>query len=782
LKFVEKWNAESPYLYTAIITIKDERGKTIESVGTKVGFRRVEIKGANFLINGQRALVKGVNRHEHEKGSGSRYLSMDGMIEDIKLMKQFNINTCRSSHYPNDPRWLKLCDEYGLYVVDESNIETHGMGAEYQFFRDVKNQVSMPWQMPKNQETNTGAGQIFEKHPAYNVDWKAAMKDRQVRCVERDKNHACVVVWSLGNECGNGPIYYEMYDWCKKRDDSRPVVSEQAGTQRNTDIIAPMYPLVPDMAKCAKDATIAPASFAGTNPNPKPRPVILCEYAHAMGNSVGNFKKYWDVIRGSDNLQGGCIWDWVDQGIETKTADGRSYYAYGGDLGGHDRFTDYNFVCNGLVASDRSPHAGLYEVKKVYQNIHFEDDGWAGGRIKVRNEFNFTNLKEYDFHYELMINGEVGKQETFSVEAAPGETKAVQLNIPAFKLVPGTEVVLNVYAQQRTGTPAIPAGHEVATGQFSGNGSYFAKTSWENGGSLSVIKNGDYLSFTSGDVDGMLDTKSGKLLNYSYKGTNLLRQYDYEYSFFPEPYFWRAPTDNDFGSDFQNYARPWASAHKTKKMTNIDIGKQSKSGLPITMKYHLPDVKADYTLMMTIQNDGSLRIESNLEIAADSEAPELPRMGLRFQLPAACNQLAWYGRGPFENYSDRNTASSLGIWESNTDLGWERGYIRPQESGYRTDTRWIHLTDTEGLGVEVQGLQPLSFSAMPQLTEDFDEGTLKKSRHTSDIHKRRFVCLHVDLAQRGVGGDNSWGAQPHDEFRLLRKKYGYSFVVRPVGK
>jgi beta-galactosidase len=782
VKYPEKWSAESPYLYTAIITVKDENGKLIESVGSKVGFRSVEIKGVNFLINGQRALVKGVNRHEHEKGSGSRYLSVDGMIEDIKLMKQNNINTCRSAHYPNDPRWLKLCDEYGLYVIDESNIETHGMGAEFQFFRDVKNQISVNGIAPKNQETNTGKGEIFEKHPAYNPDWKAAMRDRQMRCMERDKNHACVVVWSLGNECGNGPIFYEMYDWAKKRDNSRPVMSEQSGVERNTDIIGPMYPLVPDMEKCAKDRTLAPTSFAGTTKNTIPRPIILCEYAHAMGNSVGNFKKYWDVIRASDNLQGGCIWDWVDQGIQTKTADGRSYFAYGGDFGAHERFTDFNFVCNGLVASDRSPHPGLYEVKKVYQNIHFEDDGWAGGRIKVRNEFNFTNLKEYDFSYELMLNGEVSKQGTFTVEAAPGETKAVQLNIPAFKLMPGTEVILNVYAQQRNGTAAIPAGHELAKGQFSGNGSYFDKADWTNGGNLSVIKNGDLINFSSGDVDGIFDAKNGKLLNYSHKGTNILRQYDYDFAFFPEPYFWRAPTDNDFGNDFQNYARPWSSAHKTKKLKSINVGKQSKAGLPITMLYRLPDVRADYSLTITIQNDGSLRVESNLEIAADSEAPELPRMGLRFQLPAACNQLAWYGRGPFENYSDRNTASSLGIWESNTDLGWERGYIRPQESGYRTDTRWIRLTDTEGFGVEVQGIQPLSFSAMPQLTEDFDEGTLKKNRHTSDIYKRRFVCLHVDLAQRGVGGDNSWGAQPHDEYRLLGKKYAYSFVVRPVGK
>jgi beta-galactosidase len=782
-----KWSAENPNLYTAVITIKDEKGAVVECVGSKVGFRRVEIIGTRFLINGQRALVKGVNRHEHEKITGSRALSLEGMIEDIKLMKQFNVNTCRSSHYPNDPRWMKLCDEYGLYVVDETNLESHGMGAEFQFFRDVNIQVSMPWAPVKNQSTNTGKGEIQVNHPAYNPMWKAAHHDRQKRCVERDKNHACVVAWSLGNECGNGPVFYEMYDWCKKRDDSRPVMSEQAGVQSNTDIITPMYPLVPDMEKCAKDPTQkhVPTSFSSPyagQENTKPRPVILCEYAHAMGNSVGNFKKYWDVIRSSDNLQGGCIWDWVDQGIETKTPDGRSYFAYGGDLGAQDRFTDYNFVCNGLVASDRTPHPGLYEVKKVYQNILFEDDGWAGGKIKIKNEFNFTNLKEYDFRYEVLLNGEISKEGTFAVDLEPGQTKSIQLEIPAFKLAPGTEVALNVYAHQRNATAAIPAGHEIAKEQFTGTGNFFAQENRDNGGDLTTKRLGDMLQFASGDISGMFDMKSGRLMMYALKGNNILRQYDYDYALFPEPYFWRAPTDNDFGADFNNYARPWTSAHKSRQLKGVTVGDKTDKGVRISVKYFLPEVNADYVLEYTIQNDASLKINASINIAADSKAPELPRMGMRFYLPANCTNLEWYGRGPWENYSDRNTAAQLGQWSDNTDNGWTRGYIRPQESGYKTDTRTIQLTDGTGYGVEVIGLQPLSFSAMPQLTEDFDEGTIKKNRHTSDIIKRRFVCLHVDLAQRGVGGDNSWGAQPHDEFRLTGKQYSYGFVLRLVGE
>jgi beta-galactosidase len=778
-----KWSAEQPSLYHAVITVKDEKGNTVECVGTRVGFRRVEIKGANFLINGQRALVKGVNRHEHEKKSGSRALSLEGMIEDIKLMKQFNVNTCRSSHYPNDPRWLKLCDEYGLYVVDETNLESHGMGAEFQFFRDVKNQISMPWSLPTDQANNTGKGQIFGDHPAYNPMWKAAHHDRQRRCVERDKNHACVVAWSLGNECGNGPVYYEMYDWCKKRDDSRPVMSEQAGIARNTDIVTPMYPLVPDLEKHAKDPTHAPTSFSGplVQTDNNPRPFIMCEYAHAMGNSVGNFKKYWDVIRASDNMQGGCIWDWADQGIRTQTTDGRSHYAYGGDLGAQDRFSDYNFVCNGLVDSERKPHPGLYEVKKVYQNILFSSEDWTRGRIKIKNEFNFTNLKEYDFRYEMLINGEPTREGTFSADVAPGQTGMVQLDLPVFKLAAGNEVVLNLYAHQRTATLALPAGHEVASEQFISSGnSFFTTENLDAGGVLSVVRNGDMLQFASGSVAGWFDTKGGRLMMYAKDGKNLLRQHDYDYALFPEPYFWRAPTDNDFGADFQNYARPWTAAHKTRQLKGVTVGEKTAAGQPISVRYRLPDVQADYTLDYLIQNDGAIRINAALAIDQNAPAPELPRMGMRFYLPSECTDLEWYGRGPWENYSDRNTAAHVGLWHDHTDNGWTRGYIRPQESGYKTDTRRLQLTDGTGYGLEVVGLQPLSFSAMPQLAEDFDEGTTKKNRHTSDIAKRRFVCLHVDLAQRGVGGDNSWGAQPHDEFRLLGKRYAYGFVLRFV--
>jgi beta-galactosidase len=733
-----QWSAESPNLYTAIISIKNEKGQVIESTGTKIGFKRSEIKGKNFLINGKRVLVKGVNRHEHDPDRG-KVPTRDLMIKDIITMKQFNINTCRSAHYPNDPLWLALCDEYGMYVVDEVNLEAHGLGAEMQ-------------SMPEDKS----------RHTAYDPQWKPAHHDRTQRMFERDKNVACVVAWSLGNECGNGPVFYETYDWLKKRDNSRPVMSEQAGEFPNTDIVCPMYPTIENMNKYAADKS-------------KTRPYIMCEYSHAMGNSNGNFKEYWDIMRASDNMQGGCIWDWVDQGVRTKTPDGRSYFGYGGDFGSHDRYTDYNFVCNGLVDADRNPHPGIYEVKKEYQNILFQNENWQAGKIKVKNEFSFTNLNEFDFRWEILNNGEKMHEGTFTVEANAGETKTVQLNVPMMKVGAGTEITFNVYAHQRTATLSIPAGHELAREQFVGNSNFFDKKQGANG-ILTIDKNDNRIKFTSGDVNGEINLRWGNISQLAYKNQNIVG------GFFPEPYFWRAPTDNDFGNDYINYARVWTSAHSRRKVTKVTVGDKNTEGVPISIVYRIPDVRADYTTNYLIKNDGSIQVNSTIELPADSEAPEMPRMGMRFALPSNFNQVQYYGRGPYENYADRNTASLIGIHNDHTDNGWTKNYIRPQESGYRTDMRWLKLTNTEGVGISVEGLQPLCFSAMPQLTEDFDEGNTKKNRHITDIIKRPFVTLHVDLAQRGVGGDTSWGAETHEPYRLKAKKYSYGFVIKPIGK
>jgi beta-galactosidase len=473
-------------------------------------------------------------------------------------------------------------------------------------------------------------------------------------------------------------------------------------------------------------------------------------------------------------MQGGCIWDWVDQGIRTKTPDGRSYFGYGGDFGSHDRYTDYNFVCNGLVDADRNPHPGIYEVKKEYQNILFDNENWQSGKIKVKNEFSFTSLKDFDFRWEMLNNGSKIHEGTFTVDANPGEIKGISLNIPMLKVPAGSEIILNVFAYQRTATPSVPAGHEVAREQFKGSSSFFDKKS-DNVGTLKHNKTATALTFSSGDISGEINLNNGQISRLSHKNNNIVG------GFFPEPYFWRAPTDNDFGNDFINYARVWTSAHARRTVKNITVGDVHTEGVPVTVVYRIPDVRADYTLNYLIKNDGAIQINATLELPTDSEAPELPRMGMRFGLPDAYNQVQWYGRGAWENYADRNTASFVGIYNDHTDNGWTRNYVRPQESGYKTDTRWIKLTNTEGVGIMVEGLQPLSFSAMSQLTEDFDEGNTKKNRHVTDIVKRPFVTLHVDLTQRGVGGDTSWGAETHEEYRLKAKKYTYGFVIKPIG-
>ncbi len=428
VKNVRRWSAEQPNLYQCLLTLADAQGRPLAATGTKIGFRKVELKNAQLLVNGVAVEVHGVNRHEHDEITG-HVISEASMRHDIQLMKQFNINAVRTCHYPNAELWYKLCDEYGLYMVDEANIESHGMGAE-------------------------GQGRFDKsKHPAYLPQWAPAHRDRIERLLERDKNHPSVILWSMGNECGNGPVFHDAYQWLKERDPGRLVTFEQAGEDWDTDVVAPMYPAIGNMKSYA----------AATD---RKRPFIMCEYAHAMGNSTGNFQEYWDIIRGSPHMQGGFIWDWVDQGLKQTDAAGRSWWAYGGDLGGYDRQNDENFCANGLVAADRTPHPGLFEVKKVYQDIRFSAAQPATGRVTVRNGFSFNNLDNYAFRWELLQNGAPVKSGTFAAKLAAGQQQEVRLPLGALAAGPGTEYVLNVFAHTRAATAAVPAGHEAAREQF----------------------------------------------------------------------------------------------------------------------------------------------------------------------------------------------------------------------------------------------------------------------------------------------------------------------------
>ena len=725
-----KWSAEAPNLYDCIVTFSGSKGAPLYA-GAKIGFRKIEIKNAQLLVNGVATLVHGVNRHEHDPVKG-HVPSKEWMLKDIQLMKQYNINADRTSHYPNDEQWYKLCDQYGLYLVDEANIETHGMGAALQGRFDTT------------------------KHPAYLPEWESAYFDRINRLVERDKNHPSVIIWSMGNETGNGKVFHDSYRWIKGRDNTRPVQFEQAGEEENTDIVCPMYPGMSYMKSYAADQS-------------KKRPFIMCEYSHAMGNSNGNFQEYWDVIHSSPHMQGGFIWDWVDQGIRTKTPDGRIYYAYGGDLGGYLLQNDENFCANGLVAADRTPHPGLHEVKKSYQNILFKAKELSKGIITVQNLYDFTNLDQYNFRYEVLRNGKKADSGTFVLSLPPHSEKDVQL--PSLNAGNDAETFVNVYAVTKNETDLVPSGHEVAREQFSLGGNYFANKA-APGGKLSVTKDGNRLTFGSGNIRGEFDLRQGRWVRYSAGQQNTLSQ-------FPEPYFWRAPTDNDFGNHMPEALGIWRNAHSNIRTKNVAVGEQTAEGLPINVSYELTGIAVPYTVDYLIQNDGTVRVTSSIDMTG-RDLPELPRFGMRMQLPANYDHLQFYGRGPWENYSDRNKASFVGVYTDKVENQYTWSYIRPQESGYKTDVRWLMLTNAEGNGIRIEGTQPICFSATNMLSEDLDPGLTKKQQHPTDIKPRNAVYLQVDLKQRGVGGDNSWGALPHQPYRLLDKKYTYSYTIRPV--
>jgi beta-galactosidase len=504
------------------------------------------------------------------------------------------------------------------------------------------------------------------------------------------------------------------------------------------------------------------------------RPFIMCEYSHAMGNSSGNFQEYWDVIYDSPVMQGGCIWDWVDQGMKTSDKYGRSFYAYGGDLGGQDIRNDENFVCNGLVAADRSAHPGLFEVKKVYQNVLFKDVDWKNGKISLTNGFDFTNLKDYDFKWVLTKNGASIAENTFTVDLEPRLSKAILFDVPKFVTKNGEEYLLNVYAYQKVASQAIPTGFELAAEQFGASESKYFMPVSKTINNLKANRNNSEIQFSAGEINGVFNLNQGQFVTYTYKGKSIISQ-------FPEPYFWRATTDNDYGHEFARTAGIWRTAHTNKKLKNVVVGDQTTEGIPIKVSYRLGDVMADYIINYLIMNDGAVKIEASIDIQ-NNEISEMPRFGMRLELPKEYDNLNYYGRGPFENYSDRNTASFIGNYSDKTENQYTVNYIRPQENGYKTDTRWLTLTNENGIGIQVEGIQPICFSAMPYQNEQFDEGTIKKNRHTIDIIKKPIISLHIDLKQRGVGGDNTWGYLPHDEYRLLEKKYNYGYIIRAISK
>jgi len=736
---VARWSAETPHLYRLVLELADGTGKAVEAVTSKIGFRTSEIKDGHLLVNGAAVLLKGVNRHEHDPLAG-HVISEESMRRDIELMKQSNINTVRTCHYPDDPRWYELCDEYGLYVVDEANIESHGMGY---------------------------GPESLAKDPV----WGPAHLDRVERMVERDKNHPSVIIWSLGNEAGDGVAFEEAYAWLKKRDPSRPVQYERAELRAHTDIFCPMYDSIESMVKYA--------SVKQT------RPLIQCEYAHSMGNSTGNLQDYWDAIESHDQLQGAFIWDWVDQGIAAKNGKGEFYWAFGGDYGPADVPSDGNFCCNGLVGPDRTPHPALFEVKKVYQFVKFAAADLAAGKIGLRNRYDFIGLDRFDLVWELTANGKSVASGTVPKPAvAPHGSKTIGLPLPRFQAQPGLEYFLNLSLRAREALPGVPKGHVVAAEQLpfpAGGAAPEAAEEGFIGVRMTVLQPtlDRPLTFENGSrfvrVVGLgftvrFDRLTGEMDSYVVDGHELIASG-------VEPNYWRAPTDNDFGNQMPRRLAVWRQASRYRDLLTIEGRGNGHDQVTVTVVYELAGGQATQTLKYTVEGDGEIAIRSTLDIKDGAKLPELPRIGLKMALPPAFDRVLWYGRGPFENYRDRKTAAFVGVYEMTA--AEPVPYVSPQEYGNRTDTRWVAIRDAEGRGLLVSGDPVLEFSARPFWPEDLTQES-RGSKHPPDIQRRDLVCLTLDHGQMGVGGDDSWGARVHPQYTLPAKGYSFRLTFRPL--
>ena len=740
---VRQWSAEQPNLYTLTLALLDARGRAIEVVSNRVGFRTVEIRNAQLLVNGRAIHLKGANIHEHHPVTG-KVVGEETMLEDVRTMKRFNLNAVRTSHYPQPERWYELADEYGLYLVDEANIESHGIGYR-----------------PENT--------LAEK-----PEWLAQHMARTVGLVERDKNHPSIIIWSQGNEAGDGQNFVATYKWMKQRDDTRPVQyeNERSGPTappRHSDLRVPMYARIQTLER-----------YATSNPD---RPLILCEYAHSMGNSTGNLQDYWDVIEKYPALQGGFIWDWVDQGLLTNAHSGAPYWAYGGDFGPPDIPSDGNFLINGLVFPDRTPHPALWEVKKVYQYVDIDPADLRAGLIRIRNKYDFTNLSEFALHWEITADGErVTAGAGPDLLAGPGAEQVVSLGYTLPAASPGREYFLNVSLSRREASGVVPVGHVVATEQLGLPLASPARPLASRDVPPLRLERSETEAVVQGtDFTVRFDLARGRLSGLEYQGSELIRRG-------PEPGLWRAATDNDWGNNLPRRLRMWRFAGESRRVRSVRVEQTSPAQVRVSLVQDLLDdggrMAATWTSSYTVLGSGDILVDNEFA-KADSALPEVPRLGMTMQLPRQFNRMTWFGRGPFENYRDRNTAAHVGRW-SGTVAEQYVPYIRPQENGNKTGVRWVALTNEAGVGLLAVGAPLLEVSAHHNTMEDFESPEagyrprhIARNRHTIDVQPRDLVSLDLDHGQLGVGGDDSWGAQTHEQYRLLEAHYRYSYRLRP---
>ena len=741
----EPWTAETPTLYTALFTVR-QGGKVLEVVRQRVGFRHIEIKGGQLLLNGQPILIKGADRHELDP-DGGYIVSVERMIQDIKIMKQLNINAVRTCHYPDDPRWYDLCDEYGIYLTAETNIESHGMG-------------------------------YGERTLAKRADFELAHLERQYGNVHSFKNHPSIIVWSLGNEAGYGPNFEKSYDWVKATDPTRPCQFEQAGQNGKTDIFCPMYYGYEGCEAYSK--------------NDNPRPLIQCEYAHAMGNSMGGFKEYWDLVRKYPKYQGGYIWDFVDQGMRDKSrVTGKEIFTYGGDYGRYPA-SDYNFNCNGIIAPDRrlNPHA--YEVGYYYQNIWVTDKGLKEGKFEVYNENFFKTLN--DMELEWFVGGAAGGAHHQGTGRPAGMTFGHGGTIDISGIQPQQRKVITDEKLQQTiqrvlghhgdqeifvifqfkskyGAPLIDKGQVLARQQFALNSYQFPELSTQSDAAgVAKEETNTYVKFECAGTALTIGKRSGWIDYLDVNGQPMLVDRE---SITPE--FWRAPTDNDYGAGLQRRFATWKNPQMRLKGVAV-----SDNGAVAT--FDMPEQKATLTMTYTLTAEGQVIIRQQLKTTQGEKISDMFRFGVQLQMPKEYDAIQYYGRGPIENYCDRNSSEFIGFYENKVKEEYFP-YVRPQESGNHTDVRWFSVVNSEGKGLKFASNAPMEASALNYLTEDLDDGMHKDKKwghHSGDLVERPLTQVHLQQRQFGLGCVNSWGAWPRREYCMPYKDYDFTFMISPL--
>ena len=728
-----KWTAETPYLYTLRATLK-EGGKVTEVVPLKVGFRKIELKNSQLLVNGQPVLFKGADRHEMDP-DGGYVVSRERMIQDIQIMKKFNLNAVRTCHYPDNSFWYDLCDKYGIYVVAEANLESHGMGYEEA---------------------------TLAKVPSF----KKTHLERNQRNVQRNYNHPSIIFWSLGNEAGYGPNFDAAYDWVKKEDPSRAVQYERSGYEGKTDIHCPMYLNYKDCIKYCEDDS-------------KTKPLIQCEYAHAMGNSEGGFKEYWDLVRKYPKYQGGFIWDFVDQSCRWTGKNGKMIYAYGGDFNRFDA-SDNNFCDNGLISPDRVPNPHMYEVGYFYQNIWTTAADLKAGELNVYNENFFRDLSAYALEWELMKNGTVvrtGRVDNLNV--APQQTAKIKLDLG--KTCACAEWLLNVRYVQKQREGLVPAGHIVAKDQLVLNEYKAPAMTLQNvtdmniqtalpriddANSQCVMIEGENFNIQFAKADGFMDKYMVDGLDMIKEGAKLT------------PNFWRAPTDNDFGAGLQQKYAVW----KNPKFKLASLKSEMKDGLAVvSAEYEMPSVSAGTKLQLTyeINNRGAVKVNQKLVAEKGAKVSNIFRFGMQMVMPKSFENISYYGRGPVENYIDRKWATELGVYNQTvTDQFY--AYIRPQENGNKTDIRWWKQLNEAGCGLQFVAEAPFSASALHYTIESLDSGLEKKQEHSNEVEPADLTNFLIDKVQMGLGCVDSWGAIPREEYMLPYGDYEFTFIMQPI--